>query len=32
MPVSKLELGDPQAPAVLQPFTTWNTLDSRIDY
>jgi guanine deaminase len=32
MPVSKLELGDPLAPAVLQPFNTWNTLDSRIDY
>jgi len=32
MPVAKLELGDPQAPAALQPFTTWNTLDSRIDY
>ena len=32
MPVSKLELGDPQAPAPLEPFTTWNTLDSRIDY
>ena len=32
MPVSKLELGDPQAPAPLEPFTTWNTLESRIDY
>ncbi len=33
MPVAKLELGDPpQAPAALQPFNTWNTLDSRIDY
>jgi guanine deaminase len=32
MPVSKLELGDPHAPAILEPFTTWNTLDSRIDY
>jgi guanine deaminase len=32
MPVSKLELGDPQAPAVLEPFHTWNTLGSRIDY
>jgi guanine deaminase len=32
MPVSKLELGDPQAPAPLEPFNTWNTLDSRIDY
>src|SRR5690349_19177389 len=25
MPVSKLELGDPQAPAPLEPFNTWNT-------
>ncbi|MDQ0799805.1 nucleoside deaminase [Arthrobacter sp. SLBN-112] len=32
MPVSKLELGDPQAPAALEPFNTWNTLESRIDY
>lgn len=32
MPVSKLELGDPQAPAPLEPFNTWNTLESRIDY
>ncbi|MEZ2391617.1 nucleoside deaminase [bacterium RCC_150] len=32
MPVTKLELGDPQAPAILAPFNTWNTLDSRIDY
>ena len=32
MPVAKLELGDPQAPEALQPFNTWNTLDSRIDY
>ncbi|MCO4251539.1 nucleoside deaminase [Pseudarthrobacter raffinosi] len=32
MPVAKLELGDPQAPAILEPFKTWNTLDSRIDY
>ena len=32
MPVSKLELGDPQAPAPLEPFTTWNTLETRIDY
>ncbi|WP_427129065.1 nucleoside deaminase [Pseudarthrobacter sp. S9] len=32
MPVSKVELGDPQAPGVLEPFNTWNTLDSRIDY
>jgi len=32
MPVSKVELGDPQAPAALEPFNTWNTLESRIDY
>ncbi|QNE15839.1 nucleoside deaminase [Pseudarthrobacter sp. NBSH8] len=32
MPVAKLELGHPQAPAILEPFNTWNTLDSRIDY
>jgi guanine deaminase len=32
MPVTKLELGDPQAPPILEPFNTWNTLDSRIDY
>jgi guanine deaminase len=32
MPVSKLGLEDAQAPAILDPFTTWNTLDSRIDY
>ena len=32
MPVSKLELGDPQAPAPLEPFNTWNTLETRIDY
>jgi guanine deaminase len=32
MPVSKLELGDTQAPAPLEPFNTWNTLESRIDY
>ena len=32
MPVSKLELDDPQAPDPLEPFTTWNTLESRIDY
>ncbi len=31
MPVSKLELG-PHAPAILEPFNTWNTLASRIDY
>jgi len=32
MPVAKLELEDPQAPPILEPFNTWNTLDSRIDY
>ena len=32
MPVSKVELGDPQAPPILEPFNTWNRLDSRIDY
>jgi guanine deaminase len=32
MPVSKLELADPQAPAVLEPFNTWKMLGSRIDY
>lgn len=32
MPVSKLELGGAQAPALLAPFNTWNALDSRIDY
>ncbi len=32
MPVSRLELADPQSPAPLEPFNTWNTLDSRIDY
>ncbi|WP_426996974.1 nucleoside deaminase [Pseudarthrobacter sp. N5] len=32
MSVAKLELADPQAPAPLEPFNTWNTLDSRIDY
>jgi guanine deaminase len=32
MPVSKLVLGDAQSPAPLEPFNTWNTLESRIDY
>jgi guanine deaminase len=32
MPVGKLELQDPGAPPILEPFNTWNTLDSRIDY
>ena len=32
MPVSRLALDGPEAPAVLQPFTTWNTLQSRTDY
>jgi guanine deaminase len=32
MPVSKLVLDDPEAPAPLEPFNTWNTLETRIDY
>jgi guanine deaminase len=32
MPVARLELEDPPAPPILEPFHTWNTLDSRIDY
>jgi guanine deaminase len=32
MPVAKLQLGDPQNPTPLEPFNTWNTLESRIDY
>lgn len=32
MPVAKLAISDPGAPATLEPFTTWNTLESRIDY
>ena len=32
MPVRKLALDGPGAPAVLQPFTTWKTLRSRTDY
>ena len=32
MPVAKLGLDDPQAPTPLEPFNTWNTLESRIDY
>ena len=32
MPVGKLDLTGPHAPAVLEPFNTWNTLESRIDY
>jgi guanine deaminase len=32
IPVGKLEIGGPQAPPILEPFTAWNTLDSRIDY
>ena len=32
MPVAKLELGDPGAPAPLEPFNTWNKLESRIEY
>ncbi|OFI37155.1 tRNA-specific adenosine deaminase [Arthrobacter sp. SW1] len=31
MPVRKLSLSE-GAPDILQPFNTWNTLDSRIDY
>lgn len=32
MPVGRLELGDPQAPMPLEPFNTWNGLESRTDY
>jgi guanine deaminase len=32
MPVGRLELQDPGAPPILEPFNTWNTLVSRIDY
>ena len=32
MPVSKLEIRGPEAPAVLEPFNTWNTLAGRIEY
>ncbi|MFP5313569.1 MAG: nucleoside deaminase [Actinomycetes bacterium] len=32
MPVAKLELAGPEAPAKLEPFNTWNGLESRIDY
>jgi guanine deaminase len=32
MPVAKLDLGDPRAQAPLEPFNTWNKLESRIDY
>lgn len=32
MSVAKLELNDAQAPAILEPFNTWNALDTRIDY
>ncbi|WP_024367983.1 nucleoside deaminase [Arthrobacter sp. TB 26] len=32
LPVRKLALDGPEAPPVLQPFTTWNSLQSRIDY
>jgi len=32
MPVAKLRLDSPQAPTPLEPFNTWNTLESRIDY
>jgi guanine deaminase len=30
--VARLDLEDTQAPPILEPFTTWNTLESRIDY
>lgn len=32
MPVARLHLTAADAPEVLEPFNTWNTLDSRIDY
>jgi guanine deaminase len=32
MPVAKLELRQPGAPAPLEPFNTWNKLESRIEY
>ena len=30
--VRKLELDGPEAPPVLQPFTTWRSLQTRTDY
>jgi guanine deaminase len=32
LPVAKLELADPHAPAPLEPFDTWNKLESRQEY
>ena len=32
MPVARLELRDPRAPAPLEPFNTWSRFESRIDY
>ncbi len=32
MPVCRLELTDPQGPAVLDPFNAWNSLESRTEY
>ncbi|MDN4645294.1 nucleoside deaminase [Arthrobacter sp. PsM3] len=32
LPVRKLELDGPEAPPVLQPFNTWNSLQTRIGY
>jgi guanine deaminase len=32
LPVHKLELDGPEAPPVLQPFHTWNSLQTRIGY
>lgn len=32
MPVSRLHLTAQDAPEILEPFNTWNALDSRIDY
>ena len=32
MPVAKLELREPGAPPPLEPFNTWNKLESRVEY
>jgi guanine deaminase len=32
MPVAKLELQQPGAPALLEPFNTWSNLEARIEY
>jgi guanine deaminase len=32
MPVGRLDLTDPQAPAALDPFKAWSSLESRTDY